>query len=141
MKIYKPDVSALQPLIDEATENQTIEQWITKLLAAIKSVLIKSPERYRSYGPYWWLVKKMFIDRKDTSFGDHIDKVWYEAMDYGYDKFNLVAAFAYADNRFEIGLMKDSYHTMEDEESGDSIEFISGDEEMEMIAVSGMFLK
>jgi len=141
MKIQKPDAEALEPIIKEATESQTIEEWIPKLLAAIKTVLLKSPDRYRSYGPYWWLIKQMFIDRGDYSFGTHVDKEWHEAMDYGYDKFNLVAAFVYGDYRFESGLMADSYHTVEDDESENSIEFMSDDEEMEIMAVSGGLLK
>jgi hypothetical protein len=137
MPIYKPREDDLAPLLQEATvrANQTVEEWIPKFLAAVKRVLGRNLLRYRGYGPYWWLIKKALIDREDLGFGEHIDLEWFEAMDYGKPEINLLAAWAYDDQRFNVGLMSDPYHTLEDLE-GEMVEYISNDEEMEALAVA-----
>jgi hypothetical protein len=128
--IHKPTKEQLKPLLDEACSNQTEEQWIEKLLEAIKTVIEKQPLRYRGYGPYWWLIKRMFIERGFLDFGEHVDLQWLEAMDYGDEKFNLAAAFAYEDVRFETVNVYDSYHTL-DTDAG-TVDYVSADEDMEL---------
>ncbi|MBF0121167.1 MAG: hypothetical protein HQK79_20230 [Desulfobacterales bacterium] len=130
MQIQKYETSDLDPLIAEATANQTIEEWTTKLLASIKSILKNNLSRYRSFGPYWWILKQMYVKRNDYSFGEYLDAEWLRLMDYGNENYNLAAAFAYEENAFNLGLMDYPFHTLEDEE-GNPIEFISADEEME----------
>jgi len=136
MDIYKPSENDLQPLLDQATASQTIEQWMEKFLATVKTILLKSPLRYRTYGPYWWALKKLYIDRDDLTFGDFIDLEWLLSMDYGKPEFNILAAFAYEELRMAKNLIDDPFHTMDTEDGGDSVEFASNDPEMEMMAVS-----
>lgn len=131
MSIYTPSEQDLQPLYAEAMANQTVDQWIAKLLKGIKSILERDPARYRAYGPYWWLVKKAFVDRDDFTFGESLDAEWVEAMDYGKPELNLLAAWAYEDVQISRGLTYESIHTLEDGE-GEAVEFLSADEDMEI---------
>jgi hypothetical protein len=133
MDIQKPTEEQLRPLINEACVNQTAEEWIEKILEAIKSVIQKKPLRYRGYGPYWWLIKKMLIDRSFLEFGEHLDREWVDALDYGSDKLNLAAAFAYEDARFETVNIYGDTHTMAT--ATGSVEYISADKEMEVMAL------
>lgn len=138
MQIYKPTEEDLHPLLDEATTEagQTIEEWMPKLLASLKSILLASPLQYRSYGPYWWLLKKAYIDVGDLAFGIFIDLFWLQAMDYGRPELTLLAAWAYSDARFNRGLATDPSHILE-EISGDepeAVEYVSADLDMETLA-------
>jgi len=136
MRIAKPTEEDLQPLLTEATTEagQTVEEWMPRLLASIKAVLLATPLRYRAYGPYWWALKRAYIDSGDTTFGNFLDMEWLQAMDYGKPELNLLAAWAYSDARFNRGLTTDPWHLLEDL-SGDEpeeIEYVSVDPDMEM---------
>lgn len=131
MNIEKPSQSDLQNLIDLGATGTTEADWQETLLGAIREQLVKTPIRYREYGPYWWVVKKMFVDREDFEFGDYIDVEWLQACTYGVEKLNLAAAFLYADARFQYTSIYDSYHQMAGVD-GEPIDFISNDEDMEI---------
>jgi len=125
--IEKPTKEELDRVI--AAAGLPADEWIAALLSGIRSLLLKSPKRYRGYGPYWWLIKKMFVEAGDLEFGEELDAQWVEALDYGEAKYNLAAAFAYEDARFETMNIMEPVHVMV--EDGDPIEFVSADEEME----------
>ena len=129
--IEKPSRETLAELIDQACETRTEEEWIERFLAGIKTLLSKSPARYRGYGPYWWLVKKALIDRGDLSLGEHIDTAWFEAMDYGDTASNLAGAYLYEDMRTDsVNLFEDAHYLSD--ETGETVIFMSCDEEMEI---------
>lgn len=125
--IEKPSKEELEQVI--AAAGLPAEQWIAAVLSGIRTLLLKAPKRYRGYGPYWWLIKRMFVGAGDLEFGEHLDAQWVEALDYGEAKYNLAAAFAYEDARFDIMNIMEPVHVMI--EDGDPIEFVSADEEME----------
>ena len=135
MDIYRLSIDDLQPLLLEATATQTLEQWMDKFLAGMKRILLDNPLRYRNFGPYWWPLKKAYIDRGDMSFGDFLDAEWLAAMDYGKPELNILAAYAYEDLRLTTSMMEDPFHTMPTVDGGDSVEFASDDQQMEMMAV------
>jgi hypothetical protein len=128
--IEKPSKEALDRLISQAVGNRSVAEWTAALLAAIRTLLLRNPKRYRGFGPYWWLVKRMFVEAGDLSFGEHLDQQWIEAMDCGEAKYNLAAAWAYEDARFNVVNIMEPVHVMIDD--GDPVEFMSADEEMEM---------
>lgn len=136
MDIYKPSEEDLAPLLAEATANRTIDEWMDKYLNGLKTILLKNPLRYRPYGPYWWILKKVYIDRGDLSFGDYIDLEWFQGLDYGKAEMNILAAHAYEDVRTTTNFMDDPFHVMSSPDGGDSIEFASNDPEMEMMAAA-----
>ncbi len=135
MTIYKPSTQDLQPLLDQATANQPVDQWMEKFLANLRTILLESPLRYRVYGPYWWPLKKLFIDRGDLIFGDFIDQAWLLDLDYGKPEFNMLAAFVHEELRLTKNFLDDPFHAMETIDGGDTIEFASNDPDMEMMAV------
>jgi len=134
MKILKPSIEDLQPLLNAATESQTIEEWTSKILRSFKALLLKNPIRYRAFGPYWWLVKQAMIDHGIKAFGTHVDVEWLESMNYADTSLNILASFGYEDMRFNLGLISDPFHSMEVDTAGETFEFVSADEEMEMKA-------
>ncbi|MFH1984755.1 MAG: hypothetical protein ABIL58_23185 [Pseudomonadota bacterium] len=129
--IEKPNREDLDKVIAAGSGARTEPEWVAAMMAAIRALLLKNPKRYRGYGPYWWLLKRMFIEAGDLSFGEHLDYQWIEDLDYGSPAYNLAAAFAYEDARFNSVNVLDAYHVMPTTD-GDAVEFTAADEEMEL---------
>lgn len=133
MKIQKPTPEQLLPLLSVATQKQTVEQYRESFVAAIKKLVGKDPLRYRTYGPYWWLVKKGLLDRGDFCFGEYFDEEWISALDYGLEELNFIAAFVYEDVQFQHGIYNAQHSLVDDE--GEPVCFVCNDHEMEAFAV------
>jgi hypothetical protein len=135
MDIYKPSANDLQPLLDQAISGQTVDNWVDIYLKNLKILLSKNPLRYRTYGPYWWLLKKAMVDHDIYTFGTSIDKEWLDRLDYGNEAINIISAHAYEDARVDMGMnVLDSSHLLEDLD-GEPYEYLSDDSEMEIKAV------
>ncbi len=78
----------------------------------MQDFLRADPCRYRAYGPYWWSVKKSFLDQGITEFGDSIDREWLEQTDYGNQFHNLLAAWVYNEGALDGGLIYSHGHTI-----------------------------
>ena len=138
-KIHKPTIEDMRPLLEEATTaaNQNEAAWVKRLLAGMEATLTGDPLQYRAYGPYWWVLKREMQNAgmKLIEQAPHMDRDWAAQMDYGQTKWNLLAAWAYAEIRFEGGLFYDPEHTLADED-GEFVYFVSADEDMEMLAAA-----
>ena len=128
--IEKPGRDDLDKFLAEALQGIDTEQWRATVLAALKTFFIKNPQRYRSYGPYWWLIKKAFIDSGDITFGQDLDEKWVEALGYNDPIYDLAASIFYEDARFDYVNALDAHHQMADD-TGEAVEFISSDDDME----------
>ncbi|MFW1108378.1 hypothetical protein ACEWA7_20265 [Vibrio parahaemolyticus] len=134
MKIKIPTQAELKPLYDEAIEGQTEAQWMETFLATVAKMLRKNPLWYRAYGIYWWGLKQMLIER-DLITSDFIDAEWAEKVQYEQPAYLLLAAFAYHDERQDIGALEDDTHVIElDDGAIDSYVLI--DEDFELSAVA-----
>jgi hypothetical protein len=133
--IIKPTEADLAPLIADAIEKQTLTQWKPIFLATLDAFFKNNPLRYRSYGPWWWLVKKELIASGNFEFGEDVDAEWVEALDYGKAELNLLAAHGYADWRcFMQGAPHEPLHTLELED-GETIDYLLTDTDMEQLAL------
>ena len=128
--IVKPTEADLAPLITEALELQTLTQWKAKFVATLSDFLTKNPLRYRSFGPWWWLVKNELIKSGNFEFGEDTDAEWVEALDYGRIELNLLAAHGYAEWRDEEGAAHEQQHTLELTD-GEMFDYWIDDKDME----------
>lgn len=69
-----PTNEDLEPMVNEATVDKTIVEFISNQLNNIQSLVSKDLRSYRSYGVYWWPIKKMLIDNGVTKFGPNLAK-------------------------------------------------------------------
>lgn len=137
MKIIIPTPQSLLPLYQEAMEGQSEAQWEAKFLAAITKMLNKDPLWYRAYGIYWWGVKQLLIEKELLNV-EFIDAEWLEKVSYNNNAYLLLSAFAYHDDRENIGAKYDDSHVIEfDDGSFDG--HIMIDEEMEQLAIAKSF--
>jgi len=133
MSIIKPTPEQLSPLLQEATESQTIEEFKGKFLNGVVTLLKRDPLRYRAYGPYWWPLKQAIIDAELDWFENHVDAEWLESMQYEQVELNLLAAWSYSEAQLDRGAQMDQRHILES--SDGSIEFVLVDEAMEELAI------
>lgn len=139
LTLHKPSVEVLNALKAEAMNNGEVKpaEWRKKMTEGIYSILSVRPLQYRSYGPYWWLVKKELIAQDIILFGETVDAEWFENMDYGDPVLNLLAAWAYADWSVDNGLIFSNQHTVTqivNDEEVENIEYILMDDEVEIMA-------
>lgn len=132
--ISKPSADELAPLLAEATENGRVSEdaWRTKLLTSFANMVKKHPLSYRAFGPYWWLLKSMFVECGIVRFGTTIDAEWLEATTYGDDTLNLLAVYAYYSHSFETGLQRSNTHTIPLDD-GEALHFVLADDEVEIM--------
>lgn len=135
--IYKPEDAMLTDLMAEATQNGKVspDQWQARYLEGAKALLQANPIQYRSYGPFWWLLKRAFIQGGTLVFGEHLDAEWLEATEYGDPAKNLMATFVYAEYAINHGLIRSSEHAI-GYLDGESDFYVLADEDMEALAAA-----
>lgn len=131
MRIKKPSETDLQPLLDEATENQSVAQYTETYLKTVAELLKRNPLHYRSYGPYWWLMKKALIDSGIGAFEDPVtDLEMVEATEYPSLEHSLLACWAYSESQHDQMAQNSNTHIMElDDDS--LVEYALEDSELE----------
>ena len=112
-ELHKPSTEDLNALAMEALAGgKSVEAWTAQFIEGNRNILKANPRSYRGYGPFWWLIKKVMIDRGVTDVGDHVDAEGFAAFDYGDTMHNLLAAFLYNDYAVGNGLIYASDHTI-----------------------------
>ncbi|WFQ78104.1 hypothetical protein PXH59_00205 (plasmid) [Xenorhabdus sp. SF857] len=134
MNIKHSTKTELQPLYDEAIEGQTKTQWMETFLNSVAKLLRKNPKWYRAYGMYWWGVKKLLIEHELIT-ARFIDAEWLEKIEYEDPAYLLLAAYAYHDERQDIGAQDDDTHVIEYED-GTIGSYILIDEELELLVIT-----
>ena len=135
--IYKPEGDMLSGLMAEATENGKItpQDWQARYLDGVSALLQANPRQYRSYGPFWWLLKRALIDSGRIKFGQHLDAEWLEATEYGDPAMNLMATFVYGEYAINHGLIYSSEHAI-GYLDGEVDTYVLADEDMEALSLS-----
>ena len=108
ISIYKPSEESLDTLISETRERNP--NWQRDFLAGLARELREDPRRYKSFGPYWWLIKKELLAAGYTEFGHFMDQEWLDNMDYGNTAYNLAAAWGYSDWATDNGYLYATRH-------------------------------
>lgn len=122
-KVELPTPEALKPLRDEALEGTTADEWTTKHLLSITSLLSEHPLSYRTYGPYWWSIKALLKER-GFDYGDDDEPATREHFSYA-DPVDLIcAAWAYQQHIVDMQIIGFNIHpfTVDDEPFDYSIE-------------------
>jgi len=133
-RIRKPTKEELAPLLLQATAKIKPEDWANKFTATMTRYLIRNPDHYRAFGPYWWLVKKALIDRGTLDFGEDIDDAAFAALDYGDETTNLLAAMSYYNVMFEIDRNR-VVHTFEID-GGETLSYTLTDDDAERVSIA-----
>ncbi|WP_163836789.1 hypothetical protein [Spartinivicinus ruber] len=126
----------LQPLLEEATANQTKAQFISRTVKNLINTLRRNALHYRAYGPYWWWLKQLLMEQGDTrtlfSVGNLDEEILCQ-LSFSDPAYGIVAAWQYAEWQFEMGAQANTQHVLDTEE-GDLLTYELFDEELEVRA-------
>jgi hypothetical protein len=122
-----------------ATAGIDKDAWKTKIMAGLKTLLKQYPARYRGFGPYWWGLKKCFLDAGDDALGDSIDAEGIEAFDFEDEAHAILAAVMFEDNESaygRVGKGGENTHILDIPGTidGGTFEYTVIDEDMERMA-------
>ena len=131
--ISKPTIEEVQPLLDQAKSS---DDWLIKYLTGLVALIKKDPLRYRTFGPYWWLVKQALIAHDIFTFGTEIDREWFLMLDYGNNELDIAAAWLYENGRTDSKCnLYDDSHMLEDGD-GEALEYFIADSDVELMAAA-----
>ena len=106
MKVYKFPTDQLDKVIQTATK----PDWTERYCATAFKLITDRPERYKQYGPYWWVLKKEILSQ-GHDIGAFTDAEWLEYLDYGNTEYNIAAAYLYAEEHREVCFAYSAEHT------------------------------
>ena len=122
----KIDQAILKKELAEAKTES--EGWLSRVLQTVDSGLMKNPNSYKDYGPYWWNLKKMLALYMINDIGSYSGDIEIDTANkfaYDSDELNIAAAIIYCYNRGNYEIMGTATH-------GDG--YIIHDPEMEEIS-------
>lgn len=132
--VIVPTAHDVEPLVKEATSDQSAEVFVEHYLANLVELLKSNPRSYRAYGGYWWPLKRCLIERLVTDFGDNVEAVTVDRFFIKDEAHTIAAAWAYQNYQFEQGNQTSPYHLMPVHDAED-YEYILVDENMEMLII------
>ena len=121
---------SLKPIIELATVDQDEESWANDFLKGAANLVNKKPIVYRSFGPFWWVIKKYLQDDELIS-GEPVDQEIFDQVTMGNKTLDLAAAYAYHDTTTKDMTATQSIRTIETEDG--TIDYTLVDEEMEAL--------
>lgn len=129
MKIKAFTAEQLRGLIEEATVDQSEAEWHQAFLTGVAGLIAKSPIAYRSFGPFWWPLKR-YLQLDGLIKGEAVDKDLFDQVTMDDKTLDLAASFAFHDSTSKSLTATETTHTVSDE-NGESLEYQVIDEEFE----------
>lgn len=122
----RPDLEAM---VRAATFGKTKAPWLADLRTKISAMVKDRPAAYRTFGPYWWPVKAQLV-AAGLMAGD-VNLVALQEVTSGDDALDMAGAIAY--HGFNVDEMRDDGVFTVDTESGDQIDYVLADEDMDAL--------
>lgn len=128
-KIKVFNKSDLSSLIEEATIDTLPDEWVASFLSGVAGMIAQKPITYRSFGVFWWPLKKYLQDANFIG-GETVDVDLFNQITMGDIVTDLAAAYACHDTSIKSQTSLNTTHTVLDM-SGESIDFQVIDNELE----------
>lgn len=128
LKIFSEE--QLAPLIEEGAAGfANRASWVESFLGNVAAQVNRHPLAYRSYGPFWWPLKKLMQER-DLIGGDPVDADEAARISLGDAALDVAAAFAFQERAYAEMTARNATFIV-DTEDGDTVEYVLVDDEME----------
>jgi hypothetical protein len=129
--MFKPE--QLNPVVNAAmTDNP---DFVNAYLSAVVKTLAARYTLYRSFGPYWWPLKELLIERGVTLFGDTVEGVTTPLYRLKSDALICASAQQYQAHRAVNQQLFDADHVLDSDGTGESTRYVLNDEIMEHKAI------
>ena len=127
IKLFEP--SDLEKVVsDGAKQFATQSTWVNKMVSSFASIVRRRPLAYRSFGPFWWPLKAMMIKSGEMQ-GEAPDPELIAQVTTGNPALDIAAAWSQHE-AYSSQLLAGSTFTV-DTESGDTVQYLLCDDEME----------
>ena len=133
-KIVMYTKEQLIPVVEEGSSGFPSEsQWVNKMASQFAVLVTNRPLAYRYFGPFWWPLKKIMLDRGEkVAFGEQPDPDELERISFGNTALDIAAAWAHQEYTLERMSGTGNTFTV-DTEDGDTEEYVLIDDEMEAL--------
>lgn len=140
-KFEKFDIDELTNFLHKNNQNQSEEVFVNKYLSGVISNLKNTPKLYRSFGPYWWPLKRLIIgySNYDGFLGDSYDVALDQSFSYDSDALTVCAAYSMQQATVENGYMYSVSHTVYTEDQ-EQVELVIEDGDVERLIFSETFI-
>lgn len=135
LKFKKIPVELLAELLESERNGVDDVDFVERFIQGTIKTLKSKPLAYRSFGAYWWPIKRLIVNAKvyHNDFGDSYDTELNEAFSYDSDAITVCAAFLEQEANISEGNMMATVFNYEDED-GQNISLTVHDDVMEKIA-------
>lgn len=132
-KIVLFAASDLEVVVTEGSKGfVSKQQWVTKMLSSFAGQVRARPLAYRSFGPFWWPLKRLMIEAGEFP-GALPDADEVSRISLGRADLDVAAAFAYSEFAMENQIEMSTTITV-DTDDGDTIDYLLNDDELESTA-------
>lgn len=138
----KLDIEALKTFLAENQDAKlTDEQFAERYLKGVVETLNAKPKMYRSFGAYWWAIKKLMLEKGllHEGFGDSYDSTMAKQFSYESESLTVCAAYLYQQDAIESGLVFSNTHPLELENSVESETYTFEDSDIERLIFASSF--
>lgn len=102
-------------------------EWLADMRSKVAGMVKARPAVYRTFGPYWWPVKAQLVAAGLMAGESNSERV--AQISSGDDVLDMAGAVAF--HGFNIDSMRDGNTFEVDTESGDMVEYVLADEDMD----------
>jgi len=122
---------ALIPIIEEGSSDSDEEQWAAGFLAGAAGLLKRNPVMYRSFGPFWWPLKK-YLQDGGLNGGEPVEDELFDQVTMGSKSLDIAAAYAYHDWTTSNMNITNTVHIAQSSD-GEDVEYQVIDDEFEAL--------
>lgn len=130
-----PTAEQLAPLLEEATSNQSKEDFVSQFVKNTANILTSHPMTYRAYGMYWWAIKDLLNAHGFKQFGETLELGAFNTFNYEDKALLCCAAWAYHSYNVENGNIYTATHKVAVADEDDS-DYYLDDQEIELLIQS-----
>jgi hypothetical protein len=110
MNIKKPDVTLIAKFLEDnrgdTNDAEFAKRYVTGVIASLKV----DKKLYRSFGGFWWPLKRMILTIDSNNFGEQYDTELNELFSYRNDALTVCAAFLTQQANMEQGYLYSNQH-------------------------------
>lgn len=112
MDIQKPDVKAISTFLEENRDSLSDAEFVTRYITGLILSLQADKRLYRSFGGFWWPLKRMLLASKSDIFemGDSYNTELNQQFSYANDALTVCAAYLTQQENLENGYLYASKH-------------------------------
>lgn len=140
MDLDKLSDGSLRSFIEENRGGLTDEDFINRYLDTLIEGLMLNPLLYRTYGGYWWPLKRMLMERPsyNPECGDNVDSELNQLFSHSEDILTVAAAYLEQSKNLADKMLSDN-HFVYDVIGGESFEITLEDPGMERLLFAERF--